>query len=98
VLALWQARAMKMKAAGLLLVAFIGGSLMTGLFVGRAAAQVTMQRPKFEYMCQSGITKPWKDDIQKLNGLGAQGWELVQQLVGLQGTNGDVYCFKRQIP
>ena len=44
-------------------------------------------------------SKPWKPaDQQKFNALGAQGWELVQQLVGVNGTNGDVYFFKRQLP
>jgi hypothetical protein len=90
---------MRLKVGLVGALCFVAGVAASGLFVRRAVAQGQPARPRFEYFCQNGITRPWKsDDQQKLNALGAQGWDLVQQLVGQQGTNGDVYCFKRQLP
>jgi uncharacterized membrane protein len=67
------------------------GLLLGGIFVGRATAQGPGFR-RYEYMCQPNIEKPWKPDgAMKLNTLGAQGWELIQQLP----SNTDVFCFKR---
>jgi hypothetical protein len=55
--------------------------------------------PRWEYYCQSDMRRPWEEeDLAKLNKIGSEGWEMVQQLVGIQGTNGDVFCFKRQLP
>lgn len=47
---------------------------------------------RFEYVCQPAIDKPWKPEgAMKLNTMGAQGWEFIQQLP----SNPDVFCFKR---
>jgi hypothetical protein len=83
-----------------LVFAFVLGCIAGPMLVGRAMAQVAhANRPRFEYLCQPQIGRPWQpDDLQKLNQLGSQGWEMVQQLVGHQGMNGDVFCFKRQAP
>lgn len=65
------------------------GLLFGGIFVGRAKAQGFR---RYEYTCQPGIEKPWKPEgAMKLNTMGAQGWELVQQLP----SNPDVFCFRR---
>jgi hypothetical protein len=90
---------MRLKAGFVGAVCLVMGAATGGLFLQRAVAQGQPARPRFEYFCQGGIGHAWKpDDLQKLNALGAQGWDLVQQLVGVQGANGDVYCFKRQLP
>lgn len=86
-----------MKAAhfaagiGMLLVGMVLGSLLGG---GRSASAQGGPR-RFEYSCVPTLEKPWKPEgANKLNALGAQGWEMVQQLP----SNPDVYCFKRVLP
>jgi hypothetical protein len=75
------------------------GGLLVGLLLGGGAArQATAQGGppprRFEYSCVPSIEKPWRPEgVMKLNTLGAQGWELVQQLP----HNPDVYCFKRAL-
>ena len=70
------------------------GLLLGGILIGRATAQGGYRR--WEYNCVAGIDKPWRgEDLEKLNGLGARGWDLVLQMN--QG-NRDVYCFKRLMP
>lgn len=81
-------------------IAFVAGcvaSQLTQLVVPPARAGTPAQR--WEYFCQNDIGRPWKpEDMAKLNSIGKEGWELVQQLVGTQGSQGDVYCFKRPTP
>jgi hypothetical protein len=73
-------------------VCFVIGAATSGLFLSRAIAQGKPTRPRFEYLCEP-INQPWKPDgQQKLNALGAQGWELVQELPSAS------FCFKRQLP
>lgn len=68
------------------------GLLLGGIFTGRATAQGGPGFRRYEYVCQPAIDKPWKPDgAMKLNTMGAQGWELIQQLP----SNPDVFCFKR---
>jgi len=80
-------------------LAFIAGSIGTQvahMIVPPAHASVPVQR--WEYNCKNEITRPWnRDDMAKLDSMGRQGWELVQQLVGVNGTNYDVFCFKRPL-
>jgi hypothetical protein len=78
-----------------IIIGFAGlatGLLLGGLFVGRATAQGGPAFRRFEYTCQPAIEKPWKPEgAMKLNTMGAQGWELIQQMT----SNPDVFCFKR---
>ena len=70
------------------------GLLLGGLFVGRATAQGGPSFRRFEYTCQPAIERPWKPEGSlKLNTMGAQGWELIQQM----SSNPDVFCFKRAL-
>lgn len=80
-------------------LAFIAGSITSQVahpIIPPAYASVPVQR--WEYNCKNEITRPWnRDDMAKLDFMGRQGWELVQQLVGVNGTNYDVFCFKRPL-
>lgn len=50
---------------------------------------------RFEYTCLPKISRPWEQaDLEKMNELGAKGWELVQQLAV---PHDDVFCFKRPL-
>lgn len=69
------------------------GAATSGVFLRRAGAQGQPARTRFEYLCQTGLAETWKAPAQqKLNALGAQGWELVQELPS------GAFCFKRQLP
>lgn len=80
-------------------VAFIVGCLASQL--SQAAiktARAGTPAQKWEYFCYNGIVRPWNpEDAAKLNLIGKDGWEMVQQLVGVNGANYDVYCFKRPL-
>jgi len=82
-------------------IAFILGCLASQL--SQAAGLVKPARAgtppqKWEYFCYNGIVRPWNpEDANKLNLIGKDGWEMVQQLVGVNGSNYDVYCFKRPL-
>jgi hypothetical protein len=76
------------------------GTLLVGMVLwslvnpGRSASAQGGPR-RFEYSCVPTLEKPWKPEgAIKLNALGAQGWEMVQQLP----SNPDVFCFKRVLP
>ena len=71
--------------------------VMATFFAGSASAPVPAvpPLPRFEYLCQPKMGRPWEQvDLEKMNELGARGWELVQQLAV---PNNDVFCFKRQL-
>jgi hypothetical protein len=75
------------------LAGLVAGLLLSGISTPRATAQGPSFR-HYEYTCQPAIEKPWKPDgAMKLNTMGAQGWELIQQLP----SNPDVFCFKRPL-
>jgi hypothetical protein len=64
--------------------AFVIGCLAGPALLSRAVAQGQPPHYRFEYLCQK-IGKPWQpDDLQRMNQLGAQGWDMIQQLVGQQ--------------
>lgn len=91
----------------LLVLAGLGVGLVGGAYcVGRATAQGYQPQPQYQqpapqipagarvqYLCQREFPKVWEQNgMNQLNALGAQGWELVQQLP----ANPDVFCFKRR--
>jgi hypothetical protein len=87
---------MKMRGVTLALAGVVVGALAGGVFVGRATAQqpyAPVAGARWQYMCQREFPKVWEQSgTNMLNGLGAQGWELAQQLP----SNPDVFCFKRR--
>ena len=82
---------------------------LTMFAFGCAASAVVVQvippahaqaaNPRWEYFCMNDVDRPWKAEyLAKLNYAGNAGWELVNQLHGRDGANGDVFCFKRRLP
>mgnify|MGYP001386344996 CR=1 FL=1 len=90
----------------LVLAGLAAGVIGGALFVGRATAQPYPQQggyappppqipqgARVQYLCQREFPRVWEQNgMNQLNALGAQGWELVQQLP----ANPDVFCFKRR--